>query len=118
MEIQICLSFDAAHRLPCVPSEHKCARLHGHTFHVEFFISGEVSPKYGWVADFSDIKKVLRSHVEVLDHAYLNDIDGLINPTCENIAVWLWRRIKFEIQGLSKITVKESSTSAATYTGI
>jgi 6-pyruvoyltetrahydropterin/6-carboxytetrahydropterin synthase len=44
--------FEAAHRLPNVPEGHKCARLHGHSFTVQIFVSGEVAPSTGWVMDF------------------------------------------------------------------
>jgi len=67
--------------------------------------------------DFSDVKKAVKPHLELLDHAYLNDIDGLANPTSENIAVWLWNKVKPELPGLSKIVVKETPNSAAIYTG-
>lgn len=118
MDIQVCMSFDSAHRLPCVPSGHKCGNLHGHTFHVEFFVSGDISSEYGWVTDFADVKKVVKPYLELLDHAYLNDIEGLANPTSEHIAVWLWDRIKPQLPGLSKVVVKETPTSAASYTGV
>ena len=36
--------FEAAHRLPFVPADHKCARLHGHSFRVEVHVGGEVDP--------------------------------------------------------------------------
>ncbi|WP_432735739.1 6-carboxytetrahydropterin synthase QueD [Maridesulfovibrio sp. FT414] len=117
MEIYVSLSFDAAHRLPNVPAGHKCGNLHGHTFVAEIYVSGEIGEASGWVIDFGDIKAVAKPILEQLDHNYLNDIEGLENPTSENIAKWLWVRLINELPGLSKIIIKESPTSASIYTG-
>ena len=117
MDIYVSLSFDAAHRLPAVPAGHKCGNLHGHTFSVEVYVQGDVAQGTGWVADFGDIKSIVKPYVDQLDHTYLNDIAGLENPTSENIAVWIWRKLEPELTGLSKIVVKESPTSGAVYTG-
>lgn len=117
MDIYVSMTFDAAHRLPNVPQGHKCGNLHGHTFYAEIYVSGTVEDSTGWVIDFSDIKAIAKPVIEQLDHSYLNEIDGLENPTSENIAVWMWNRLKPELPGLSKIIVKESPTSAAVYTG-
>ena len=80
-------------------------------------MQGEVSGTNGWVVDFGDIKATAKSYVDQLDHTYLNDIEGLENPTSENIAIWLWGKLNSQIKGLSKIVVKESPTSGAVYTG-
>jgi len=117
MDIYVTMTFDAAHRLPAVPAGHKCGNLHGHTFVVEVYVQGEVSETNGWVVDFGDLKSIAKSHVDQLDHTYLNDIEGLENPTSENIAIWLWGKLDSQIRGLSKIVVKESPTSGAVYTG-
>ena len=117
MDIYVSLSFDAAHRLPAVPAGHKCGNLHGHTFAVEVYVQGDVAQDTGWVADFGDIKAIVKPYIDQLDHTYLNDIAGLENPTSENIAVWICRKLEPELAGLSKIVVKESPTSGAVYTG-
>lgn len=117
MDIFVTLSFDAAHRLPCVPAGHKCGNLHGHTFTVEVHVGGDVDAERGWVIDFGDLKRLARPVVDSLDHAYLNDIPGLENPTSENIARWLWSRLLPDLPGLARIVVRESPTSGAVYTG-
>jgi len=117
MEIYISLNFDAAHRLPNVPVGHKCANLHGHTFLVEVHISGNVDAHSGWVVDFGDVKRIVKQHIDRLDHSYLNDIEGLENPTSERIAEWIWDRVQPELPGLARIVVKESPQSGAVYTG-
>ena len=94
MEIYKEFHFEAAHRLPNVPAGHKCARLHGHSFQVRLTLSGEAPEPAGWVMDFADLKAAFKPLLEQLDHYYLNDIPGLENPTSENIARWIWNRLK------------------------
>lgn len=117
MEIFKQFTFDSAHYLPNVSETHKCRRMHGHTYILTVFISGNVGDASGWVMDFNDIKAVMEPVLDEVDHRVLNDISGLENPTCEVFTVWLWNRIKKEIPGLSKIELKETPTSGAVYRG-
>lgn len=109
--------FEAAHRLPYVPAGHKCGRLHGHSFSVTLYISGDVDPKTGWIKDFAEIKQIFKPFYEQLDHHYLNDIEGLENPTSENLAIWIWQQLKPVLPELSKIQIKETCTSGCEYKG-
>lgn len=117
MEIFKEFSFEAAHRLPNVPDGHKCARLHGHSFHVRIIVSGAVGDVSGWVMDFSDIKAAVAPIQEQLDHRYLNEIQGLENPTSENIARWIWQRLKPTLPALDSIQIRETCTSGCIYRG-
>lgn len=117
MEIFKQFTFDSAHYLPHVPNGHKCRRMHGHTYQLSVFIKGDVGGQSGWVMDFNDIKAVMEPILDEIDHRILNDIPGLENPTCEVFTMWLWKRIKREIPGLSKIELKETPTSGAVYCG-
>lgn len=117
MEIYKEFSFEAAHRLPNVPENHKCARLHGHSFYVRIYVQGPVGEQSGWVMDFSDLKTAFKPILEQLDHYYLNDIPGLENPTSENLSRWIWRKLKPSLPELSKIEVKETCTSGCIFTG-
>ncbi|MCX5850299.1 MAG: 6-carboxytetrahydropterin synthase QueD [Deltaproteobacteria bacterium] len=117
MEIFKVFKFDAAHRLPNVDEGHKCSALHGHSFRIEVHIKGSVNPRYGWVMDFADIAGAFQPLYDQLDHKYLNDIDELENPTSENIAKWIWKRLYVKLPQLSKIVVQESSESGCVYQG-
>lgn len=117
MEIFKEFTFDAAHRLPNVPEGHKCSRLHGHTFRIGIYVAGPVEAQSGWVIDFGDIKKTFEPILDSLDHHYLNEIEGLENPTSENIAQWVWKRLKPILPILSKVSVYETPTSGCLYAG-
>jgi len=117
MEIFKIFTLEAAHRLPNVPEGHKCARLHGHSFRVELHVSGDLDPRLGWVMDFADLKTAFRPLYERLDHHYLNDVEGLENPTSELLAVWIWERLKPTIPLLSAVVVHETCTAGSRYEG-
>jgi 6-pyruvoyltetrahydropterin/6-carboxytetrahydropterin synthase len=110
-------TFEAAHRLPHVPEDHKCSRLHGHSYRIEVRVSGSVGTETGWVVDFADLKSAWKPLHEALDHRYLNDIPGLENPTSENLARWVWERLALNLDGLTEIIVRETCTSGCSFRG-
>jgi 6-pyruvoyltetrahydropterin/6-carboxytetrahydropterin synthase len=110
-------SFEAAHRLPNVAPDHKCARLHGHSFLVTVWVEGEAGAESGWVVDFADIERAFSPLRDQLDHRYLNEVAGLENPTSERIAVWIWERLSLTLAGLSKVAVRETCTAGVEYSG-
>jgi len=110
-------TIEAAHLLPNVPDGHKCKRLHGHSFRIEVHVGGDVDPELGWVMDFAQLKNSFKPVFEQLDHHYLNDIEGLENPTSENLARWVWDRLIGDLPQLSSVIVKETCTSGCIYRG-
>src|SRR5210317_282224 len=108
MEIFRVFQIEAAHYLPNVPEGHKCRRLHGHSFRIEVRVEGEVGAESGWVMDFADVKRAFQPLFDQLDHHCLNDIDGLENPTSENLARWIWQRLLPNLSQLSKVVVQET----------
>jgi 6-pyruvoyltetrahydropterin/6-carboxytetrahydropterin synthase len=117
MELFKIFQIEAAHRLPRVPAGHKCARMHGHSFRIEIHVSGPVGDDTGWVMDFADIKQAFAPLYDALDHRCLNDIDGLDNPTSENLAIWIWQRLKPALPLLSRVVIHETCTSGCSYGG-
>ena len=116
MEIFREFTFEAAHRLTHVPDGHKCARLHGHSYRVELRVAGPVEEHTGWVMDFQEIKDAFAPLHDKLDHRYLNEVDGLGNPTSENVARWIWDRLTGALP-LSEVVVRETCTSGCAYRG-
>lgn len=117
MELIKTFTFDAAHRLTALPAGHKCAQLHGHTFKVEIHLSGEFNRTTGYLVDFAEVKQICAPVIDRLDHSYLNEIEGLESPTSENIAIWLWDRLKGSLPALQKVGVFESPMNGVVYTG-
>jgi 6-pyruvoyltetrahydropterin/6-carboxytetrahydropterin synthase len=117
MELAKTFRFESAHFLPNVPPEHKCRRMHGHSFRATIRVTGPVDPATGWVMDYADIAAAFEPLRLALDHRSLNDVDGLANPTSENVARWIWERLKPTLPLLSAVTVHETCTANCTYRG-
>lgn len=109
--------FDAAHNLTNYNG--KCENLHGHTYKLVVTVEGKPDDQ-DMVIDFVLLKKIVHDEViNILDHAYINDI--IENPTAENIAKWIWGKLskKIEEQGcrLYEIEVWETEDSSVIYRG-
>jgi len=116
-ELSKTFRFEAGHRLPKVPPDHKCHNPHGHSYRLTVMVEGEVDPEAGWVMDFGRIRKAVEPLIVQLDHRVLNDVDGLANPTSEMIAKWFWDRLRPDLPELSAVAVAESETSLCVYKG-
>ena len=118
MEVFKEFRIEAAHRLPNVPEGHKCRRLHGHSFRIGVHVEGELDPRLGWVTDFADLGEAFGPLHDQLDHNYLNEVEGLENPTSENLACWVWERLKLTLPHLRRVVVRETCTSGCVYEGL
>lgn len=96
MKIARHFKFEAAHRLPC--HDGKCARLHGHTYHLELVFRGQPrqvradDPQSGFVADFGLIDDLVRQELidPWLDHHQLDErIPELAYSSAEHLAAWI-----------------------------
>ena len=117
MELRKTFQFEAAHLLPNLPRTHKCRRLHGHSFKVEIAVAGECDPRLGWVMDYASITKAFDPIWRQLDHRYLNEVRGLENPTSEQIALWIWKRLKPRLSELTEVCVAETCTARCIFKG-
>lgn len=104
VEDSISFTFEAAHFLPNLPETHKCRRLHGHSFRVE-------------IAAQSLKTESVKSVFDALDHRNLNEVEGLENPTSEQVSRWIWQHLAPNISGLSVVTVAETCTARCVYRG-
>ena len=110
-------TFEAAQTLPKAPEGHKCRRMHGHSFKVEISVEGNVDLTTGWFYDHAEISSAMKPLLHDLDHAYLNEIEGLDNPTIENMAAWFWRNLQPLCPGLCEIVIHETPTARCVYRG-
>lgn len=114
-EIAKRFTFDAAHYLDRLPPDHKCHRMHGHTYEVELVFKGEVNPATGFVLDYADIAAMWAPLHDRLDHRLLNEVKGLEIPSTENLARWIGVEILSSRHSagkrLSEVRIKESSTT-------
>lgn len=96
---------------------------HGHNYHLEVTVEGEVDPETGFVIDLSRVKELVRELViQDVDHANLNTdvawLDGVI-PTTENLAVRIWERLEGRLDGarLASVRLWETERNMVEYRG-
>jgi 6-pyruvoyltetrahydropterin/6-carboxytetrahydropterin synthase len=113
MEVFRSFTFEAADFLPNVAEGHKGGELHCHSFKLVVAVRGIADPHSGFVVDFASIDAAVRRLIDQLDRNLLNDV--LENPTCENLASWLWNRLG--ISGLSYLELWDSPTTGCRIIG-
>lgn len=106
----------SAHRLPNVIAGHKCGRMHGHGFEIILHADQDLGARAISV-DYDHLDELWTPIHAELDHACLNDIPGLENPTSEMISAWIWRRLKPALPELSWVTVYETAGCGAHFDG-
>jgi 6-pyruvoyltetrahydropterin/6-carboxytetrahydropterin synthase len=108
--------FEAAHQLPNVPKGHQCGRMHGHGFEVILHVNQNLSQTDMGI-DYDHIDDCWAPIHQILDHACLNDIPGLENPTSEMLAAWIWQQLSSQLEHLSWVTVYETVTAGCHFDG-
>ena len=126
--------FNAAHRLYCPSWDAakneavfgKCnnPNFHGHNYELTVSVYGEIDPQTGFVIDMGELKTIIYEQIELyFDHKNLNEQlpeFKTLNPTAENIAVVIWKRLRpFLKDSLDlTITLYETPRNFVTYDGV
>lgn len=103
---RIGFGIEAAHHLPQLPREHKCSRLHGHSYRIE--VGAE---------KLDTLEQRLRDVYDQLDHTVLNGIDGLENPTSEHLSRWIWECLRTRGTQPTVVAIQETCTAGCVYRG-
>ena len=113
--LRVELTFDAAHRLNGYKG--KCANLHGHTWKVEVFVISDKLNEIGMLIDFENLREKVKEITKKLDHSFLNDFKEIGNPTSENIARYIFKKLKDSLKNvnLEKVRIWESPSSWCEY---
>jgi 6-pyruvoyltetrahydropterin/6-carboxytetrahydropterin synthase len=111
--------FEAGHRLPGLPAEHKCARQHGHSYEVEVSLSADTLEEPGFVDDFGALAPFKTFLDAELDHRNLHEILPF-EPTSERLAQflagWFLQHLQPTIRGrLVAVLVRETGSSWARF---
>ncbi|NNU15304.1 6-carboxytetrahydropterin synthase [Parvularcula sp. ZS-1/3] len=103
--------FEAAHQLGAnvQDKEHPYAHVHGHSFEVYLILRGEELGPKGWLTDFSRVRQTADDIHALLDHRYLNDIEGLELPTLERLALFIFEKAKPALEKLAAVEVNRPS---------
>jgi 6-pyruvoyltetrahydropterin/6-carboxytetrahydropterin synthase len=103
---RISFGFEAAHALPKLPPDHKCHTMHGHSFKVQVAAQ-----------NLDTLPVDLAKLYTILDHQCLNKIEGLTNPTSEELSIWIWNKLIETRDDITAILVAETCTARCIYRG-
>ena len=118
-ELKVISYFSAAHSLR--EYKGKCEAVHGHNWKVEVVVESRKVDDQGLVLDFKELKSIVASLLEELDHKDLNDIEFFKkrNPSSEHIAYFIYTKLKDPIAQkgcrLKKVVAWEQRDSCAAY---
>ena len=118
MELAYRFGFDAAHYFGHFSPGHPNHGVHGHSFQVEVALRGEPDAHTGFIVDFAELEQVCAELRRALDHRLLNELEGLAQPSLENLCSWIWARLAPRLPSLSRVTVRrDSAGQSCSYCG-
>jgi 6-pyruvoyltetrahydropterin/6-carboxytetrahydropterin synthase len=119
-EVSVEHTFAAGHALRNYRG--KCENVHGHNYRVQVTLRGEKLDAAGMLADFVELKRLLRAISEPLDHVFLNDMEPFtkLNPTAENMAWYFCEKLREQLGQenpveVAEVKVWETDIQSATY---
>jgi 6-pyruvoyltetrahydropterin/6-carboxytetrahydropterin synthase len=105
LEISQRFYFDAAHRLLREIDAASSRRIHGHTYHAEVSVRGSANPATGMIMDLGLIRAEVEKVRALLDHHFLDEVEGLGIPTLENLCAFIAKTMQEFGLKLSRVSV-------------
>lgn len=119
-EVSVEHTFAAGHALRNYKG--KCENVHGHNYRIQVVVRGEELDATGMLADFVELKRLLRDICEPMDHVFLNDMEPFaeLNPSAENMARYVCERLQSGMKQenpveVAEVKVWETDIQSATY---
>ncbi len=121
-EVTIEETFAAGHALRNYHG--KCENVHGHNYRCQVTLEGERLDEIGLLVDFVELKRIVHSVLDRMDHQWLNDFPPFdkLNPSAENMAKYVYDEVCDGLKARDGVRVQavklwETDTSSATYRG-
>jgi 6-pyruvoyltetrahydropterin/6-carboxytetrahydropterin synthase len=105
--------FDSAHTLNRTVDVEPSLRIHGHSYRAEVVLRGQPDASTGMLMVLSLFERSLEEARNGLDHRFLDEINDLGPATMENLAAWIWRKVKPVCPNLWRVTVRRDSDAGA-----
>ena len=102
--------FESAHTLRRKVEAEGSRRIHGHTYHAEVFLRGEVNPDTGMLVDLAEVRAAIAQVRDQLDHHLLDEVAGLGHATLENLSVYIFNQLSPRVSGLSAVAVERPAS--------
>ena len=98
-----------------------CSKLHGHNWKVTVEAKTDVLDEIGMSIDFYELQKKTEEIIAKFDHSDINTVppfDKELNPTSENIALYIYQELKKVLPSkvkLSFVAISETGKYMAKY---
>lgn len=102
--------FESAHTLRRKVEAEGSRRIHGHTYHAEVFLRGEVNPDTGMLVDLAEVRAAIAQVRDQLDHHFLDEVAGLGPATLENLCVYIFKQLSPRVSGLCAVAVERPAS--------
>ena len=122
-EVSVEKSFPAGHALRGYRG--KCENVHGHNYKVRVTLRGAELDSIGLLVDFVEVKRLMQSIIDRLDHRFMNDIPPFteLNPSAENLARYFYQEMQRGLAekpsavpvGVGEVQIWETDVTTATY---
>jgi 6-pyruvoyltetrahydropterin/6-carboxytetrahydropterin synthase len=102
----------------------KCENPHGHNYKIRVTLAGAELDRAGLLLDFKDLKDVMKTTIERLDHQMINDVEPftVVNPSAENLAKYFYDETNVRLSKVTSgrvrvkdVTVFETDITTARY---
>jgi 6-pyruvoyltetrahydropterin/6-carboxytetrahydropterin synthase len=98
--------FEAAHTLHRSYEKEGSLRIHGHTYEAEVTVSGTPEPNSGMIVDLALLRREIDRVRAMLDHRFLDEVEGLGPATLENLALFIRDEMLATFPNLSAVMVE------------
>ena len=98
--------FEAAHTLQRTVEKDSSRRIHGHSYEAEVTLRGRMDPATGMLVDLGHLRAEIARVREMLDHRFLDDVEGLGRPTLENLCAFVRRQLEPRMPLLRAVMVE------------
>ena len=95
------------------PADEVRRQLHGHSYLTRLHLEAPLDAVLGWTIDYGDVKARFKPLLEQLDHYTLNDIPGMVAPSCAGIAAWIRTQVADSLPELNRIDCYEKTACGA-----
>ena len=119
-EVTIEETFAAGHALRNYKG--KCENVHGHNYRCQVTLEGADLDEIGLLVDFVELKRVVHSVLDRMDHQWLNEFPpfDVLNPSAENMARYIYQQVAEGLRPrdgvrIALVRLWETDTAHATY---
>lgn len=98
--------FEAAHTLHRSYETEGSLRIHGHTYEAEVTLTGSPDLQSGMIVDLALLRKEIERVRSMLDHRFLDEVEGLGPPTLENLTLFIRNQMISTFPNLTSVMVE------------